>query len=58
MDNVCVPPELIEDVKRIAFNQDGTVKGNSITREKELLELFGGNEDLVKTINLSVGFAL
>lgn len=53
MDNVCIPPELIESVKRTVFNQNGTIKGNSVSREKELLDLFGGNEDLVKTVNLA-----
>lgn len=48
MDNTCIPPELIESVKRIVLTS-----GDSIARNKQLLEVFGGNQKMVDSINTS-----
>lgn len=41
----CIPAELIDDVKRIVATE------SSLTRNKKLTELFGGNKDIAKEIN-------
>lgn len=45
MANICIPPELIEKVKKIVSSP------SSISRDKQLTDLFGGNSDIAKQLN-------
>ncbi len=42
----CIPQELIEEVKKIVSEP------SSLNRDKKLTELFGGNKDIAKEINI------
>lgn len=54
MDNVCIPPELIEKTKTIAIRETkngSELIDDSINREAKLLELFGGDTNLTTKVS-------